>query len=55
MKERLDFVEVDYKKNWPGKSQDLNSVENFWALMKHKLHECDASSFPKLEAALKDI
>ncbi|XP_064082559.1 uncharacterized protein LOC135198676 isoform X3 [Macrobrachium nipponense] len=51
----FEFVGVDYIKDWPGNSPDLNPIEIIWSLMKQKLRERDTSSLPKLEAAIKDI
>ena len=33
----LDFVGVDYVKDWPVNSLDLNPIENLWTLMKARL------------------
>ncbi|XP_076041898.1 uncharacterized protein LOC143025775 [Oratosquilla oratoria] len=49
IKEWSAFCDVKYLKDWPGNLPDLNQVENLWALMKDKLHECGTSSIPKLE------
>lgn len=55
IKNWFDFVQVDYVKDWPGNSPDLNPIENLWALMKNKLRDRDTSSIPRLEAAIQDI
>lgn len=55
IKNWFDFVQVDYIRDWPGNSPDLNPIENLWALMKNKLRDRDTSSIPKLEAAIQDI
>ena len=55
IKEWFDFVNIDYIKNWPGNSPDLNPIENLWAIIKSKLKGRDTSSVPKLEAAVRDI
>lgn len=54
IKEWFDFVQVDYIKDWPGNSSDLNPIENLWAHIKNNLRERDTSSLPKLESAIKD-
>jgi len=51
----LDFVGIEYIKDWPGNSPDLSLIENLWALMKAQLRKHDTSSVPKLVAALQDI
>ena len=55
IKEWFEFVNIDYIKNWPGNSPDLNPIENLWAIIKSKLKGRDTSSVPKLEAAVRDI
>ena len=51
----LDFVGVDYVKDWPGNSPDLNPIKNLWAMMKARLLGRNTSSIPKLIAKLQDI
>ena len=55
IKDYFDFVQIDYIKQWPGNSPDLNPIENLWAIMKGELREKDTSSIPKLEAAVRDV
>ena len=55
IKNWFDWVGIDYIKDWPGNSPDLNPIENLWSIMKEKLKERDTSSVPKLEAAVRDI
>ncbi len=55
IKNWFDWVGIDYIKNWPGNSPDLNPIENLWSIIKQRLKERDTSSVPKLEAAVRDI
>ena len=55
IKEWFEFVSIDYIKDWPGNSPDLNPIENLWAIIKSKLKGRDTSSVPRLEAAVRDI
>ena len=55
IKEWLDFVQIDFIKDWPGNSPDLNPIENLWAIIKGELRGRDTSSLPKLEAAIRDV
>ena len=55
IKDWFDWVGINYIKDWPGNSPDLNPIENLWSIMKQRLKERDTSSVPKLEAAVRDI
>lgn len=55
IKEWFEWVDVDYIKDWPGNSPDLNPIENLWGLMKRRLRGRDTSSVPKLIDHLQDI
>ena len=55
IKQWFEWVGIDYIKDWPGNSPDLNPIENLWSIMKARLKDRDTSSVPKLEAAVKDI
>ena len=55
IKDWFEWVGIDYIKDWPGNSPDLNPIENLWAIMKARLKDCDTSSVPKLEAAIRQI
>ena len=46
---------IDYFKDWPGNSPDLNPIENLWAIIKYRLRACDTSSIPKLIRAVNQI
>ncbi|MPC88779.1 Transposable element Tcb1 transposase [Portunus trituberculatus] len=51
----LDFVGIEYIKDWPDNSLDISPIENLWAVMKANLRKNDTSSYSKLVAALEDI
>ena len=51
--EYLDFVNIDYIKQWPGNSPDLNPIEHVWAEMKYQLRGRDTSSLLKLENEIR--
>ena len=55
IKQWFEWVGIDYIKDWPGNSPDLITIENLWSIIKARLKDCDTSSVPKLEAAVKDI
>lgn len=55
VKEWLDNCAVDYFKDWPGNSPDLNPIENLWSLMKNRLQSIDTSSVTKLKAAILKV
>ena len=55
IKEWFEWVNINYFKDWPGNSPDLNPIENLWSIMKSKLKEQDTSSVPKLVAAIHNI
>ena len=55
VKEYLENNSVNYIKEWPGNSPDLNPIEHIWAEMKRLLADRDTSSLPKLRAELQDI
>ena len=55
IKEWFEWVGIDYFKDWPGNSPDLNPIENLWAIMKARLRGRDTSSVPKLEAEIREI
>ena len=38
--------------DWPGKSPDLNPIENLWAIVKKRLEKCDCSTITKLIEAI---
>ena len=54
VKEYLENNSVNYIKEWPGNSPDLNPIEHIWAEMKRLLADRDTSSLPKLRAELQD-
>ena len=41
--------------DWPGKSPDLNLIENLWMVVKNKVAEKQASSAKELEKAIKEV
>jgi hypothetical protein len=41
--------------DWPGNSPDLNPIQNFWAIIKKRLHKRDCTSLEKLVNAVIDI
>ena len=41
--------------DWPGKSSDLNPIENLWALMKAKESEKQPSSLEALRKVIKEV
>lgn len=49
----LSDCEVPYFRDWPGNSPDISPIENLWSHMKKQLLGMDASSVPRLEAAIK--
>merc|ERR1712055_421926 len=55
VKQWLGDCEVDYIKDWPGNSPDLNPIENMRGLMKRKLLEVDTSKVPRLIAAIRAL
>lgn len=55
VKEWLEDCEVNFFKDWPGSSPDINPIENLWSLMKRRLCAMDTGSVPKLEAAISEV
>lgn len=55
VKEWLDNCEVDYIKDWPANSPDLNPIENLWSFLKNEIKKEDTSSLPKLKATLQRV
>ena len=49
----LEDCQVEFIKDWPGNSPDLNPIENLWYLITHDLQGEDVSSIPKLQAAIE--
>ena len=55
VKEWLENCALDYIKDWPANSPDLNPIENLWSLMKNEIKKEDTSSLPKLKATLQRV
>ena len=53
--EWFEWVGVDYIRDWPGNSPDLNPIENLWGLIKRRLRGRDTSTVPKLVKEIQDI
>ena len=51
----LDDCMVNYFKDWPGNSPDINPVENLWSIIKRGLRDLDTSSVPKLTTAIQQL
>ena len=51
----LEWVSVDFIREWPGNSPDLNPIENLWGLIKRCLRGCDTSTVPKLVMEIQNI
>jgi len=43
---------IDYCKDWPANSPDLNPIENVWAWMKQKVYSKHYSSLAELKRAV---
>ncbi|XP_066965593.1 uncharacterized protein [Macrobrachium rosenbergii] len=43
---------INFMEDWPGKSPDLNPIENLWAMLKQKIKSVDTSTIELLTAAL---
>ena len=54
VKNWMDDNNINFIRDWPGNSPDLNPIENLWDNIKKKLKGKDISSLPKLEAALRE-
>ena len=55
VREWFEFCGVDFFRDWPGNSPDLNPIENLWGIIKAKLRNHDTSNLEKLRAAITDI
>ena len=55
IREWFEWVGVDYIRDWPGNSPDLNPIENLWGLIKRRLRGRDTSTVPKLVKEIEDI
>lgn len=53
VKEWLENCALDYIKDWPASSPDLNPVENLWSVMKNEIKKEDTSSLQKLKAMMQ--
>ena len=51
----LDDCEINYFKDWPGNSPDINPIENMWGLMKRRLQHVATSSVPALIDAIRKV
>ena len=51
----MDENHINFIRDWPGNSPDLNPIENLWIQIKNGLNGKDISSIPKLEVALRDL
>lgn len=41
--------------DWPGNSPDVNPIENLWAIIKNKLHNCEPMTCTEMWAKIQDI
>lgn len=55
VKEWLDNCAIEYIRDWPANSPDLNPIENLWSIVKKELREKDTSTVLKLRSAITSV
>lgn len=51
----LNDCMVNYFKDWPGNSPDINPIENLWSFIRRGLHDLDTSPVPKLTTVIQQL